>query len=120
MVINYFGNHLLPGIKNINPPSPIELLSVIAYANCIITHSYHVFILSLNLNTKVFINTRSFKNLKSYNRFSTVIEMFKLKGLESEICNIDNNIDWDKFNSILKREREESINYLKRMSENDL
>lgn len=117
IVVNYFGNRILPGIKIINPPSPTELLSVIEHANCIVTHSYHVFILSLNLNTQVFITTKN--TGRSANRFDTIINMFGLENREAKIENIDCVVEWDKFNRQLLERRDDSLSYLKRMTEND-
>lgn len=120
VVVNYFGNHILPGIKILNPPSPTELLSVIAYAGCVVTHSYHVFILCLNLNTQVYLSRDLLRREKSENRFVTVIGGFGLKNREAKMENIDFTVDWDNFNYQLREQREESLSYLKRMTKNDL
>lgn len=120
IVVNYFGNRILPGIKILNPPSPTELLSVIAYANCIVTHSYHVFILSLNLNRQVFITKSMLASGKSASRFDTITDMFELENREAKVENVDCVVDWDKFNCQLSERRKDSLNYLRRMTENDL
>ncbi len=116
VIVNYFGNRIFPGIKILNPGSPAELLSVIQYAGTVVTHSYHVFILSLNLNKKVYITKKS---NKSGNRFDTVLDMFEIENIETKPENFNREIDWERFNNKLYSLRENSLNYLRSITKND-
>lgn len=117
IIVNYFGNRTFPGIKIINPSTPQELLSVIQYANCVVTHSYHVFIVSLNLNTRVFVTKNS--GNKTASRFETVMLLFELSNRETDVNSIDAEIDWKAFNEKLSVMRKESIAYLRSITGND-
>lgn len=111
VIVNYFGNRVFPGIGILNPPSPVDLLSVIRYSNCIVTHSYHVFIVSLNLNKRVFYS--KINNDKVSERFATVVHHFELPNLETEAENMEIGVDWNRFNSRLAELRWDSMEYLK-------
>lgn len=115
VIVNYFGNRLFPGIRILNPASPVDLLSVIRYADCIVTHSYHVFIISLNLNKQVYYSkTNSGKNS---DRFATVEERFSLPDLSAIPEHIGTIVDWKIFNSRLSELRAESLAYLRGITE---
>ena len=115
VIVNYFGNRLFPGIKILNPSSPIDLLSILFYAGCVVTHSYHVFIVSLNLNKQVFV-TKLHSSGKSANRISTVNGQFGLFDREAKPENMNACMDWAQFNERLSKLREDSLNYLKRIT----
>ena len=117
VIANYFGNRFFPGIKIINPCTPTEMLSIIKYSNCVVTHSYHGFILSLNLNKQVFYTPRS--TGKSNSRFETVLDFFDLQNCETDVKNINCKINYKKFNEKRYELREGSLNYLKRITQND-
>ena len=112
VVVNYFGNRIFPGIKILNPASPVDLLSIIYYAQCVVTHSYHVFIISLNLNKQVFI-TKNHGTRKTTNRFDTVLETFALEDRETNFENISKTVDWNNFNTKLQEHRKNSLEYLR-------
>ena len=117
VIANYFGNRAFPGTKILNPPTPTDMLSIIRYASCVVTHSYHVFILSLNLNKQVFYTSHNGKKVN--NRFDTVIELFDLQNRETDIENINCQVDWCEFNRRLYELREKSLRYLKGITHND-
>ena len=92
-------------------------MAVIQYANCVVTHSYHVFIVSLNLNTRVFVTKNS--GNKTASRFETVMLLFELSNRETDVNSIDAEIDWKAFNEKLSVMRKESIAYLRSITGND-
>lgn len=116
-IVNYFGNRMFPGISIYNPSSPLELLSVIRHAYCVVTHSYHVFILSLNLNKQVFCS--EWKNTKRGNRMQTVVDLFDLKNRTARLDNMDCVIDWEMFNKKLEGERQRSLAFLRSVTGHD-
>lgn len=119
VIVNYFGNRVFPGIQIVNPADPLGLLSIIKYAACVVTHSYHVFILSLNMNKRVFVSNLLDRKTKSTNRFDTVISRFGIKNIEATIENSDNKTNWEELNYALSIARNESKLYLRRLTNND-
>lgn len=117
IIANYFGNRVFFGTKIINPSTPLDALSIIKYSACVVTHSYHSFILALNLNKPVFYTALS--QNKTNSRFETVTDMFDLHNRETEYTNINEQVDWDKFNMKLAELRDSSMQYLKRITKND-
>lgn len=118
VIVNYFGNKIFPGIRIVNPSTPLELLSIMRYSACTVTHSYHVFIVSLNLNTPVFYQCKTTAG-KTGNRFQTVVNRFGLHGREAIPCNVNQEIDWAAFNRKVAELRDDSLAYLRRITSCD-
>ena len=93
--------------------SPGDFLSLMYYANYIITNSFHGTAFSINLNKQFSVFMPS--------AFSTrICSIIDLCGLDERIVSngfevekIYKQIDYGPINSILEREREKSIGYLK-------
>lgn len=101
--------------KAIRGIGPREWLSLFNDAKYIVTNSFHGTAFSINLNKPFFVELLNNSNINS--RLEHILNTFCLNGrcvLNSyDINNINKPINWNKVNTILKREREKSFNYLK-------
>ena len=95
--------------------SPEQFLHLIKNAKIVITNSFHALVFSINFNTNFFAFLEKTDTVNS--RLESIL---KKLGLESQICyegshiNQDfNSIDFSNANSILKKEREQSLKWLK-------
>lgn len=94
-------------------PSPEQFLTYIKYAEYIITDSFHGTVFSLIFNKK-------FIDINPGETSTRIISMLKTVNLEerllcdySDFSLINKEIDWEKTNKILAKEREKSINIFK-------
>lgn len=98
--------------KSLLIPNVKDFVNAIAYADCIITDSFHATALSINLN-------RNFISIYP-NEYSTRIDsILELTGLEHKhLCNYndffvaDRKIDYEKVNKILDSERKKADGFL--------
>lgn len=105
--------HIVRGGKLIYLPTQYEFLSYFNNADYILTDSFHATVFSIIFNKK-------FKNISPGETSTRITSILKLCGLEDRILkdfsdfeSIEKDIDYDKVNEIIKREREKSINLLK-------
>lgn len=106
----------LKGIKNIRGCGPIEFLKYIKNAKYIVTTSFHGVALSVALNKQFFYGLSKEKN--NFNsRIISLVDILKL--CDRDIASYSNdkiqNINYDEINSILEKQREISIEYLKKV-----
>lgn len=106
----------LPGIP-LMVPDIQEFPSLIANAEYVITDSFHATAFSINLNTE-------FISVYPQDYSSRINDILKLTGLEyrklesfDDFETTDKKIDFDCVNNIILREREESLNEIKKMIE---
>ncbi|MDY3959686.1 polysaccharide pyruvyl transferase family protein [Romboutsia timonensis] len=102
------------GMKNIRSASPEEFLGYISGAKYIVTSSFHGVAFALNYKKEFFYELDT-KPQNNNSRLESIIDIVGLK--DREIINgtnnkVDENIDYNKVDSILKEERSKSINYL--------
>lgn len=103
--------------KTIKFASPGDFLSLMYYADYVITNSFHGTAFSINLNKQFSV----FMPAAFGTRINSIIE---LCGLQQRIVtdnyslsNVEQIINYDKVNKILDIEREKSLNYLKQAFE---
>lgn len=112
ILTNYWGNRLMFGTRIINKKNCLELLGLIKDAQCVVSHSFHCFVMSIIFNVNVYY--AFFNKSHSDERFKTIIDCLHLDN--HNILDNDNlvfsNYDYEKINGILQKERERSIRYL--------
>ncbi|MCL1950252.1 MAG: polysaccharide pyruvyl transferase family protein [Turicibacter sp.] len=101
------------GMKTIPDASPIDYIKLISEANAVITGSFHGFVLSLNLNVPVAIDLDK-GSLNKNTRLENIMKIFDIKGIgtDEKFESISFYNDFSKFNLLLKREREKSLEKL--------
>lgn len=115
IVTNYWGLNPLFGVKIVNYNDPFALLALIRDAKYVVTHSYHGYIMSINLNVKVYYYLASYWNNSNY-RFVQVKKVLELPDWEVGSCNDYKKCqlyEWDGINKRIERERQRSQEYLK-------
>lgn len=102
---------------------PDRFLELIKNATIVCTDSFHGMALSINMNKDFysFCKTSHSETTSENSRITDVLEKFglgkRLVELDTPVPDVLESIDYDKVNSILKREREDSESYLKNMLE---
>lgn len=115
----YISGGLHGVIDKINPNKhpvfgvgPAEFLDLIDNAKCIFTNSFHGAALSIILNKNFYVEFSSDTN----SRLVTLVRKFELEDRIIDCDRFNNSlldINYDKVNSILDEQREESLSYLK-------
>lgn len=98
--------------ETIRYANPGDFLSLMIHADYVVTNSFHGTAFSINLNKQFCVYLPS--------SFSTrILSLLQLCNIENHLLNeeiidaqIDERIDYEKVNSILKDEREKSFNFL--------
>ena len=95
---------------------PEEFISLVNRASVVCTDSFHGLVFSIIFNKPFYVFERFSAN-DSVNQNSRIYNVLNLFGLENRLVNRnvihdDNEIDYEKINRILSKEREHSINYL--------
>ena len=100
--------------KTIRFADPGDFLSLMIYADFVITNSFHGTAFSINLHKEFFV----FMPSKFSTRITSVLEMCNLEKrlLKSGFKDSDfeNNIDWVEVEQVLDKERIKSMSFLKR------
>lgn len=101
------------GMYNVRDASPYEFLELLKNAHFVITGSYHGVVLSINLNIDFVFQVKS--SVDNYNsRINTVISLFELKHRKLDYNSFKyEEINYEKVNKIIERERANSINILR-------
>lgn len=114
--------HYFPWCDNVVVPHPFEVLAIFQRATCIVTDTFHGSVFSLKYNKNFCTIVRGMNN----NKLSHLLEQF---GLEGRIVNgsagspteersiekiLSTPIDYTPVNEQLVKERERSLEYLKR------
>lgn len=108
--MSYYLNHLKEQGKMIYTPTVNQFLSLINYADYVITDSFHCTAFSLNFNKEFFI----FYPGKYNSRLQSVLE---LTGTEHRVMNDKKKyepIDFTKVNDVLERERAKATAFIQR------
>ena len=96
--------------------TPQKFLGYFLKAKYVVTNSFHGLAFSINFNKQFFVDL-SYKTANTNSRLENLLNLTKLK--ERLIDNIgtdyDKPINWDSVNKIIEKEREKSINYLKKI-----
>lgn len=101
------------GVNNVRDASPYEFLELLKNAQFVITGSYHGVVLSINMNLNFVFEIKSATD--NYNsRINTVIKLFNLehRKINHNIFEYE-EIDYEKINMIIKRERDKANNLLR-------
>lgn len=108
--VSYYLNHFKNQGKMIYSPSVGDFLSLINYADCVVTDSFHAVAFSINFG----------KDLYAFypGQYSTRIEsILKLTGAEHRAVNTpgyaDLPIDYEYVNQVLSKERERAENFIR-------
>lgn len=101
--------HIVRGGKFIYLPTQYEFLSYFANADYILTDSFHATVFSIIFNKK-------FKDILPKDTSTRILSILELVGLQDRVLqsyddfkSIDENIDYDKVNSIINKERIQSL-----------
>mgnify|MGYP002524533490 CR=1 FL=1 len=96
---------------------PVEFLSIINFADCIFTDSFHGTAFSVNFNKNFYTFSRNYGS--AYNQGDRIGSFLSKVGLESRLNaeKIQKSIDYVKVNEVLKTERTKSALYLSRAVE---
>ena len=108
--MSYYLNHLKEQGKMIYTPTVNQFLSLINYADYVITDSFHCTAFSLNFNKEFFI----FYPGKYNSRLQSVLE---LTGTEHRVMNNKKKyepIDFAKVNDVLERERVKATTFIQK------
>lgn len=106
-------------IKRINAVSPNEFLQYVCNAAVVVTDSFHGTMFSIKFKTEFWIFDRKYekRNMDGDTRLSDILERLQLTGRRislNETIDTDEKIDYQKVEEILKKERKNSIDFLKR------
>lgn len=103
-----------PEIKHLRGINPIDFVSLIRNANCVVTNSFHGTVFSIINNTEFYVETQAQKNTN--NRIIHLLKEFKIRGRDiSHPKTIDAEICWDQVNLIRRTLAEETKQYLNRI-----
>ena len=95
---------------------PSEFIDYIESASVFFTDSFHGVAFSILMNTPFVVYERISKSETMYSRIETLLNMFNLESREVNkinSCNQIFNMDFSGVNSVLEREREKAIVFLK-------
>ncbi len=114
VVTNYRGNDPLLGIRLWNKDNCLELLSLIRDAACVLTHSYHGFVMSLIFNVEAFYFVDNDPTYCNDPRFDEVVTALGLP--ERNLTLLEGKapepLDWERINQRIAEERQRSKEYL--------
>ena len=104
--------------KNTCVVSPQEWLGYMLKAKYIVTNSFHGLCFSINFNKQFFVDFLP-QNFSVNSRLENLLDLTSLR--ERLVDNIktdyDKTINWNNVNKIIEKERQKSINYLKKIIE---
>lgn len=113
-IINFADTfEFIRGAKNRIGNTPIDLINYIAFAECVVTDSFHGTALSINFNTKFIcvaapkFNTRIESILRSFGLSDRMVD-----SVQAGVNMYRTDIDWLTVNDILARERIISLKFL--------
>ncbi len=101
--------------KSLLIPEVVDFISYIAYADCVITDSFHATAFSINLNTNfISIYPHDFGS-----RLASILELTELKDRHlnsyDDFSFVDNmDIDFHHANDILSKERKKAVDFMKK------
>lgn len=118
--IRYFGSAICAPFKGkceaIKMADPVDFIESIYNAEYIVTNSFHGTAFAINFNKKFFVELLQ-KDEKVNSRLVNILKMTSLEG--RQICCFDNitlavqqPINWNYVNRMLKKKRAESIGYI--------
>jgi len=115
------GNSYLPSfnIKYEKTAGPKDFLGIFKNAEYILTNSFHGTAFSIKLNKEFFTELLP-ESRKINSRLEHVLELFELRHrliTDSNPEIIENNINYDRVNERIKKEKEKSINCLRKIIE---
>ena len=103
--------------KTIRFADPGDFLSLMIYADFIVTNSFHGTAFSINLHKDFFV----FMPSKFSTRITSVLEMCNLEERlisgDLKDSDFEHNIDWNKVEKILAKERVKALSFLKKVLE---
>ncbi len=115
---NLTGEEFPGDFIEINDAGPKEFLSLIKYSNAVCTDSFHGMALSINYNKQFCLLKRM--NGESYNYSDRTTNILEKLDINAPICtslkDIENigAINYSKVNELLEKEREKSLDFLKK------
>lgn len=113
----------LADIKDLNAfaSGPREFINFINSASLVFTDSYHASIFSIIFRTPFVVFSRDYNNMSMNSRINTLFKKFNLDSRYENNIDFEKNlfdIDFDRTDEILNREKEKSINFLKNALDN--
>jgi len=105
------------GVKTVSYITPKEWLSLICYAKCVFTNSFHGLAFSINLNREFYVMLHTGKS----NNNSRMEDMLSDIGLSNrlvspEIPLVEKQINWEKVNQMLDTLRNDSMTFLEEIT----
>lgn len=97
--------------------TPEQWIEYIYNARYVITNSFHGLAFSINFNKTFFVDLINANKRNS--RLESLLDLTNLKGrlIDNIGTDYDKPIDWESVNTIIEKEREQSIEYLKKIVE---
>ena len=114
--------NVIPGITNLSEAGPLEFLSAIEHSSYVVTNSFHGTVFSI-LFHKQFLSLIPSK-MNNSSRISSLLNMFSLGDrmiaeTEGAAEFPSKEIDYDRVDKLLEKEKEFSVNYIKSAIQGD-